>query len=227
MSIGCNHVRSIKLFTESIHTHCPFMSITCENYDAFKKGKCSQCNHDGHYCIRFGFHSRSSYQSVLKKRLYDDNEPIATYLMTTGKEPFCAAHYKITVKISESEESRLHGGEIGSLFIKLKSENVETSKILFNPIPVFFSPGSNHTFLTIGDHVESIDTIKVEYQFKQTFNPLTWRIFTPRIYVESIMIESMEHNFFIKLCPHHGLPVSQDQGILFKESSCDYKKNSI
>ena len=205
------------------------MSITCESYEAFRKGKCASCNRDGNYCIRFGFHSRASYKALFDKGYYSSS-PIATYLLTADKEPFCAAHYKITAKISDSEESRQHGGEIGELYIKLKSGNFESRKIQFNPMPVYFSPGSNHTFLAFGDDVEDIETIKVEYKFKQTFNPLTWRIFTPRIYVEYIVIESMEHNSFIKLCPHHQLPVSQvsqDQGVLFKEDSCHYKKKVL
>lgn len=46
------------------------------------------------------------------------------------------------VKVSESEESRRHGGEIGVLFMKLKSGIEETDKIQFNPMPVFFLPGN-------------------------------------------------------------------------------------
>lgn len=111
------------------------------------------------------------------------------------------------------------------LYLKLNRDDAETRKIQFNPMPVYFSPGSNHTFLTIGDDAEDIETIKVEYKFKQTLNPLTWRIFTPRIYVEFIIIESMEHNTLVKVCPHHNLPVAEDQGVLFKEDSCYYKKH--
>lgn len=99
LQIGCNHIRSILLFTESINTKCPFMSITCESYETFKKGKCAQCNRDGNFCIRFGFHSRKDYQRVIEKGNFDGS-PIATYLLTTDKEPFCAAHYKVTVKVS-------------------------------------------------------------------------------------------------------------------------------
>lgn len=129
------------------------------------------------------------------------------------------------ILILDSEESRRHGGEIGVLYLKLNGDDDETRKIQFNPMPVYFSPGSNHTFLTTGDDVEDIETIKVEYRFKQTFNPLTWRIFTPRIYVEFIIIESMEHNTLIKVCPHHKLPVAEDQGVLFKEDSCYFNKH--
>lgn len=99
LQIGCNHVRSIELFTESIHSKCPFMSITCDSYEAFKKGKCSNCNRDENFCIRFGFHSRPSYKAVFEKGHYTSS-PIATYLLTADRPPFCSAHYKVTVKIS-------------------------------------------------------------------------------------------------------------------------------
>lgn len=100
--IGCNHLRSIVLFTESINTKCPFMSITCESYEAFKKGKCAQCNRDGNHCIRFGFHSRADYKKLVKRagKGQFDGSPVATYFLTSEKEPFCAAHYKVTVKVS-------------------------------------------------------------------------------------------------------------------------------
>lgn len=102
LQIGCNHVRSIQLFTESIHrTKCPFMSITCDSYESFKKGKCARCNRDGNSCIRFGYHSRQSYISLFDEGLYE-SAPIATYLLTADKHPFCSAHYKMSVKISGS-----------------------------------------------------------------------------------------------------------------------------
>ena len=211
------------LFTESIHTKCPFQSITCESYEHFKKGRCASCQRDGNFCIRFGFHSRGSYNSIFQKGYYS-SDPIATYLMTSNKEPFCASHYKVSVKVSESEESRRHGGEIGNIFMKLKHGLVETKKIQFNPMPVYFSPGSNHTFLSIGEAMEEIETIMVEYKFRQTMNPLTWRINSPRIYIEYLVIQSMEHNFHVKFCPHHKLPILEDKGVIFKQDSCHYKK---
>lgn len=201
------------------------MSITCDSYEDFKKGKCASCNRDGNFCVRFGFHSHLSYKSIFEKG-YFNSSPIATYLMTGEKDPFCTSHYRVTVKISGSEESRLHGGEIGILFLKLRSEGAETRKIQLNQLSVYFSPGSNHTFMTTGDDIEDIETVMVEYDYKQTMNPLTWRLKTPRIYVEFITVESMEHNTFIKVCPHHQLPVAEVQGVLFKEDSCHYKKKN-
>lgn len=38
---------------------------------------------------------------------------------------FCSTgtHYKMTIKISDSDESRLHGGEIGTMSIVIKSHH--------------------------------------------------------------------------------------------------------
>lgn len=197
----------------------------CNSYEDFRKGHCSRCNKDGNYCIKFGFHSRTSFGEVFKKGYYS-SDPIATYLLTQGKSPYCASHYKVSVKVSESEESRRHGGEIGILFMRLRNQNDETKKIQVNSIPVYFSPGSNHTFLTIGDDMSDIEKVVVEYRFKQTFNPLTWRINSPRVYIEYLLIESMEHSTYIKVCPNHKQPVGGDEknGVVFREDSCHYKR---
>lgn len=71
---------------------------------------------------------------------------------------------------------------------------------------------------------EGFETVLVEYKFKQTFNPLTWRLFTPRVHIEFMVIESMEHNTFTKVCTHHDLPVGEEKGVLFRQDVCDYKK---
>lgn len=75
----------------------------CESYEAFVKGKCSNCNRDGHFCIKFGFHSRPGFRRAMDRGyLQLIQSPIATYLLTTDKEPFCAAHFKVTVVISSN-----------------------------------------------------------------------------------------------------------------------------
>lgn len=50
---------------------------------------------------------------------------------------FClGSHYKITISISSSEESSLHGGEIGIMSIMITSHaNDETEKLPFSKEP--------------------------------------------------------------------------------------------
>jgi pancreatic triacylglycerol lipase len=215
-------VRSISLFTESIHTKCPFQAIECESYEAFQKGKCNLCNRNNHRCFKFGFHSRKSYDEAIKKEQINSSQPIATYLLTSDKSPFCVSHYNISVKISNTEESRRYNGDIGILYFKMKSRSKTSKKIKFNSSPKYFSPGSIHSHLTTGDIINDIDSVSVTYDFVQTINPLTWRIFTSKIYIEYIVVESMEQSTQQKFCPDLG----PDHGIgdkkeaIFKIDKC-------
>lgn len=111
------------------------------------------------------------------------------------------------------------------LTFRMKEKNAldETRSIRFNTKPIFFAPGTNHTYLTFGDYIEDIDLIKVEYKFKKNIHPRSWGVITPRIYVESITIESLEQRSLSKLCPHHALPVTDQEALLFNQiKSCQY-----
>lgn len=204
------------------------MGITCSSFDAFKSGKCSQCNRNENFCIKFGFHSFESY-----KNFYSSGHVIAgysstlnAYLTTSDKKPYCKAHYKVHVKVAENDESRMHGGEVGFLYVKLKTEYGEVGKFLINQYSVYFKPGANHSFFAIGDSAEHIQRITVDYKHKSTANPLTWRVFTPKIYLEYLTIESMEHGWKKTFCPHHSLPISSGEGLVFREESCDYVRKN-
>lgn len=98
--------------------------------------------------------------------------------------------------------------------------NAEARRMQFNPMPVYFSPASNHTFLTIGDDIRDIAAASVDYKKKQTFNPLTWRIFKSRVYIEFIVIEAMTDNKFTKICPENKSPVDEDHSVIFDEENC-------
>lgn len=221
IQISCNHVRSIHLFTESIHSTCPFKAIMCESYEAFRKGKCILCNHQNdNLCFRFGFHSRIQYDKALKQKLIDGTSPIATYLLTSDKSPFCVTHYNVTVKISNSEESKRSNGDVGILSFKLKSSKQTTQKIYFNSEPKYFLPGTTHTKLTTSsDNIESIESAIVVFSTEPSINPLTWRIFTSKIYIEYIQMESMEFSSTQKLCPEE-LGSIEGKETIFRSDLC-------
>lgn len=226
VNVGCDHVHAVELFTESINIKCPYMSITCDSYESFKKGNCNRCNRNGHYCIKFGFHSFQSYKSIFSRGYANPGflSSIPTYLMTSDKAPFCKAHYRVFVKVASNDESRMHGGEVGFIYLKLKSSIGESQKFLVNQQSIHFAPDKNFTFLAIGDEIDDIKSVVVDYKHKSTANPLTWRVFTPKIYLEYILIQSMEKSdsLEIKLCPSHEMPISSGDGVLFKEESCEY-----
>lgn len=225
-NVACDHIHAVELFTESINTKCPFIGITCTSFEAFKKGKCDHCNRDGNFCFKFGFHSILSYKSFFSSghNFPGYSQSLNAFLTTADKKPFCKAHYKVSVKVASNDESRMHGGEVGFLYLKLKTDHGEGKKFVLNQYSVYFAPGTNHSFLAIGDDAVDVKTITVNYKHKSTANPLTWRVFTPKIYLEFISIESMEHGWSLKLCPHHSLPISSGEGLVFREESCDYQK---
>lgn len=127
------------------------------------------------------------------------------------------------MKVASNDESRMHGGEVGFLYLRLKTDHGEGAKFVLNQYSVYFAPDTNHTFLATGDNAEDVKSVTIYYKYKSTANPLSWRVFTPKIYLEFIVIESMEHVWSMKLCPHHSLPISSGEGLVLTEEACDFR----
>lgn len=89
MFLSCNHLRSYQYFTESIHSKCPFMGITCDSFESFKEGKCARCDENGQQCVRMGYHSYEDYRPLVRAKKIDMKRPPVLYLMTGDKAPFC------------------------------------------------------------------------------------------------------------------------------------------
>lgn len=120
--LSCNHVRSHQFMLESIYTMCPFMGIVCDSFDDFKEGHCFDCNKDDSRCMRFGMRSQESFQNLLSaRRVTEVGAPLRVYLMTGNDRPFCRSHYRVTIHISSSDESKLHGGEVGIVAMEIHS----------------------------------------------------------------------------------------------------------
>ncbi|XP_023167600.2 pancreatic lipase-related protein 2 [Drosophila hydei] len=220
--IGCNHLRSEQFFMESISSKCPFLGITCDSYESFKDAKCISCDEPGHLCMRMGFHSQQDYEEQMSQGLIKPKDPPPVfYMMTSDHHPFCRAHYRITVRVSSHDESTLHGGEIGTLSIRLHEERNKkktTERMKFSPKAMYFEPGFDYTALLPGRDLQQPGHASVYWEYQTNFlNPLTWRILSsPRIYLEYILIESLElSDLYLKLCPlHEGAILSGTENIL-------------
>ncbi|GLV44467.1 uncharacterized protein CBL_10271 [Carabus blaptoides fortunei] len=208
--LGCNHVRSYEFFTESISSQCEFLAITCESYEAFKNGSCFECEKGGNHCIKFGYHSRKWYQTLVKQRKIKDEDTLALYMMTNPASPFCRGHYRITVTISNTNESKVHGGEIGQLWFTAHSRLDENNKgagansgrfALNNGR--YHEPGVTYRTVVPATAINDIKAVTLEWQYHSSmFNPLTWRLLTaPRIYVTRVTIDSLESGKSITVCP--------------------------
>lgn len=136
--LGCNHVRSHQYMTESIRSKCTNVAITCGSYEEFKRGDCFECYQNNNYCYQFGLNSINSYQRLngLGRLLNEKTQNV--YLMKTLGNPYCSTHYKITINMSSSQESTMHGGEIGIMSIIVHSNHsTNTEKMCFSEEPVY------------------------------------------------------------------------------------------
>ncbi|KAK7603674.1 hypothetical protein V9T40_003673 [Parthenolecanium corni] len=89
--VACNHVRAIKLFTESINSKCPYIAHRCPTYQHFLQGKCFSCEENSTSCAMMGLKTNANNNLV----------PGFKYYFTTGKEsPFCRRHYKVTLDLA-------------------------------------------------------------------------------------------------------------------------------
>lgn len=106
--LACNHVRAIKLFTDSINGKCPYVAHRCPSYQHFTAGKCFRCNSGN--CALMGYHSalpytNSQYTNTSENDILSDSYPIAPqpgkYYLSTGKEPLCQRHYRFIIELAK------------------------------------------------------------------------------------------------------------------------------
>ncbi|KAL5277863.1 PNLIP family protein [Megaselia abdita] len=127
---GCNHVRSHRYLTESIKNRNGFKAVTCSSYEEYRQGRCVVCGENKHQCLRMGLSSYEDYKRLVKKRVIKDGDAMVAYLLTGDEAPFAREHFKITVKVSNSEESEDHGGEVGTLTIDLTTRGKKSTGMM-------------------------------------------------------------------------------------------------
>lgn len=110
---------------------------------------------------------------------------------------FSEVHYRITVKISNSSQSLLHGGEIGQLWFTMHGmtdgKGFKSDKIAFND-GGYHAPGELYKAVVPGNAVNVIRGVEIEWKYHSSvFNPLTWRLLTsPRVHVEKVSVHTLE-----------------------------------
>ncbi|XP_053696867.1 pancreatic lipase-related protein 2-like [Sabethes cyaneus] len=222
---SCSHVRAVSYFIESIQSKCPFTAIACESYEKFLAGDCFECDRDGHMCFTFGFKSYGSYRRMVESNQIIGNREIQAYLMTKPAEPFCRVHYKVLIKVSDSEASLLHGGEVGRFHLNIFGNKGEHSeKMAFTTDSELYEPGRNYTRVLAGRGVGKPRKITVSWEYNTSFlNPLTWRILSsPRVYVEYIVLQSLEHRMKIRFCSNYNIPVTSNSDSVFTQENCRF-----
>ncbi|XP_063932084.1 pancreatic lipase-related protein 2-like isoform X2 [Zophobas morio] len=225
--LGCNHLRSHEIFFESIKPKggCRYLTVRCPSYEEFLAGKCFDCGRRNERCIRFGYHGRKDYNDLIRKQLIKPDTNLVMYLITGEKRPYCRAHYKVTVKISTSDESVRHGGEVGQLVFTMHSTtDGKGPKTISAPLNKggYHEPGKIYTAIVPTDQISKLKAVEVEWQHQNSvFNPLTWRILAvPMIYVEFINIIALEIGESITVCPKDKKPLQNSKPSFMIPSYC-------
>lgn len=65
--------------------------MTCDSYKKYLAGDCFTCGVDNHYCIKFGYGSRESYQGLYASRDLTSSEALSSYMLTVGRKPYISA----------------------------------------------------------------------------------------------------------------------------------------
>ncbi|CAG9785000.1 unnamed protein product [Diatraea saccharalis] len=225
--LGCNHVRSYEFFIESITPTCPFTAMQCESYEAFLAGNCTTCDLK-HFCIPMGYHSYSMYKRLHDGGLVNTNSHIALYSMTGPNKPFCRVHYEITLKVSNSTESRTRGPESGKVLVTLVDKNNNKSDHKFlNDEQKYYKPGEiEKKMIAVKDRGHPPLYVIVEWKYETNlFNPMTWRLLkSPSIHIEYLKLSSIEYNTDITVCPKLNKPVVANLPTIMKTKYCKFTK---
>lgn len=105
-------------------------------------------------------------------------------------------HYKLSVQVSDSSESKKHGGEIGQLWFVLHDSTdmrgLKTNRVALNK-GGYHEPGKLYTEIVSMDKTLHLKGLEVEWDYhSNVFNPLTWRLLaSPRVHLAKIKVESL------------------------------------
>ncbi|XP_053697813.1 pancreatic triacylglycerol lipase-like [Sabethes cyaneus] len=221
---GCNHLRCHQLYTDSIPQRCPWVAIGCESWEKFLAGECFECDVDGHYCIDFGPNASRSYRRLIEQGVMVEPRPIRAYMITGDDSPYCRTHYKVTLVLSGSDEALIHGGEIGLMALEMFGQLRERSdRMEFSKDPIYFEPSKNYSAVMAGKDVGLPKKAFLSWEYKTNpLNPLTWRLLAaPRVYVEYMIVQTLEHRSRQKLCPRLHTPVHADRDNEFRLDYCE------
>ncbi|KAL3268284.1 hypothetical protein HHI36_007405 [Cryptolaemus montrouzieri] len=209
--LGCNHIRSYEFFIETINPKCSWYTVSCTSFDDFVAGNCFDCGKYGEKCLKFGYHSKKHYEQLMAKGLIHKDQNLRQYLMTGENRPYCRAHYRISVKISGSERSKLHRGEIGQLVFIMHSTS-DGKGFKSKPAALkggYHEPGEIYTGVVATDEIRTLKAVEVEWRYNSSlFNPLTWRLLSaPRIFIDHITVDALEIRKTITVCPKQEVPL--------------------
>lgn len=102
--VACNHVRAIKLFTDSINGQCPYIAHQCPSYQHFLNGKCFNCRPGSGACALMGYNADTSpgFENEVSPQLRLQDSIGSKFFTSTGREfPYCHRLYRISLELAK------------------------------------------------------------------------------------------------------------------------------
>ncbi|KAF4517604.1 hypothetical protein B566_EDAN008595 [Ephemera danica] len=186
--LACNHVRAIKLFTDSINSRCPYVAHHCDSFDGFMQGRCYSCKENATDCAVMGLAAEETGLALSK--------PAGKFFTTTGKEfPYCRRHYRITLELARPPRAEVWVQ--GFMRISLLSDDAAARNIDLTPSGyVKLQHGHSRTFVV--SHPVELGTIrKVEFYWEYDMDVLQPRSLcffwcNDHLYVSRIQLVEMD-----------------------------------
>ncbi|KAK4309049.1 hypothetical protein Pmani_019308 [Petrolisthes manimaculis] len=110
-SLGCNHMRAVTLFRDSITSTCPYLAFKCPSYSDFLKGACFRCDGDEAGCASMGEEANTWADN------WQPNSVQQMYLSTGPPSSLCLYHYKLRVNVGPGEAGCGTRGSLNVNFI--------------------------------------------------------------------------------------------------------------
>nr|AWF73662.1 pancreatic triacylglycerol lipase [Eriocheir sinensis] len=193
-ALGCNHIRAVELFRDSIRNRCPFVAYRCSSFQAFLSAECFSCGEDGSGCVPLGLHAdtwtgiassrNNNNNGIASSRTNNNNNNTlrntwlgrATttttgnrlYLVTGPRDSPCVFHYQALLEVGRSQRETVGG------FLELSILVPNDKPVRFDLTPEYpqtIQPGQSRTFVL--QHSADLDTA-VGAQ-------LTWTCYHPRM----------------------------------------------
>lgn len=197
--VACNHIRAVKLFTESINSQCPYIAHQCPSYQHFVAGKCFTCKSGSGNCAVMGYHLDASprLENEVTPQTNKFQETIGTkfYTMTGKEQPYCHRLYRISIELAKPliAESWVQG------FLKA-SLHSPSGVVHINLTPsgdMKLAHGTTHTMVVSHPSDLGGNVKKVELNWEYDMNVLEPRTLcllwcNDHLYVKSVTVDEME-----------------------------------
>lgn len=206
--VACDHMRSVYYFTESINSKCRFRSFECENYENYKKGRCSM-----QPSAQMGLHA-DQYIPYRRKR-------VKLFLETSDEDPFCEFLYEIEIDIGrhalDSSKQR------GELYLQIVGDGAKTDLIKLTRGHRDLKPDTKMSFV-MRTKTFITKVLSVEFKWmedKSWYKPWTWGILGGKkknIYINKIKVVNNDAEEFF-LCRFGSTQVKANKIKSFSTSS--------